>query len=92
MGDLSGFLQAGFVGVFCAFVIWLRREEKQERLERNNNWQEFIRVQNAAICKGLEENTKALVDLMRMFEAHDKNTAEGFAVVLDRAKRVKTAP
>jgi|WetSurSiteA1Bulk_404760.scaffolds.fasta_scaffold218701_1 hypothetical protein len=84
------FFQAGMVGVFMAFVIWMRREEQKERVERNTNWQAFIQKQNDVLCQGMKDQTEVLSELLSRFEAHDKNTAEGFAVMLDRNRR-KTA-
>ena len=69
-----------------AYVIWMRSLEQKERAERNDNWQKFIERQNEVICQGLKENTEALTRLMDRFDVHDRNTIEGFAVVLDRAK------
>lgn len=75
------------VGVFMAFVIWMRKEEQKERVERNNNWQTFIQRQNDVLCQGMKDQTEVLMQLLSRFDEHDKNTAEGFAVILDRNKR-----
>jgi seryl-tRNA(Sec) selenium transferase len=77
-------IQGGLVGVFAAFVLFLRKDERAERKERDEGWQKFISDQNDKLNKSLEA-------MIALLSSHDKKTDVAISTMVERTRKQRQA-
>ena len=81
--------QAGFLGIFIAYIIYVHNVDRKDYVAREKAWQEIVKIQRDSYLDSMTQISAIIARMNDNLVAHDIETKKAIAKMEERTRRAR---